>query len=97
MVKYSSMMQMMAQAHYGRSNPTDREQELYEAVTYLGEAFSTKTIKIRCREGADNDIYTVLFEGQEVFQITRGISETISLYLPGEWEDKVLKRYHDFK
>ena len=97
MPKYSSTMRMMAEAQYGRSTPTPREEELYDAVTYLGQSFSTATIKVRYREGMDNDNYTVIYEGREVFQITRGISESIVLYLPGDWEDKILKRYHDFK
>ena len=95
MPKYTSMMRMMAEAHYNRTSPTPREEELYDAVAYLGQSFSTPSIRIRYHEGADNDIYTVLYEGREVFQITRGISDTIGLYIPGEWEDKILKRYHD--
>lgn len=93
MVNYSTEMRVLS----GKSVPDERECELYDAVCYLGESFQTERIKITSFSGTDNDIFNVYYEGNIVFNISTGITDTIKLYLSGEWEDKILEQYHLFK
>lgn len=93
MVGYAMEMQTLS----GRSAPSERECELYDAVCYLGESFQTERINIMAFSGADNCIFKVFFDGKNVFSVSTGTSDTIKLYLAGEWEDKILERCHLFK
>ena len=93
MINYSKEMQILS----GRSTPSERECELYEAVYYLGESFQSKRIKIIASSGADNDFFNVYYDGKNVFNVSTGLSDEIRLYFGGKWEDEILERYHLFK
>ena len=81
---------------FGKEYPGERELLLYNAVGYLGEAFECERTKIVLSGGCDNSIFNVYYEGNLVFNISRGLYDAIKYYKKGEWEDEVLERYSDF-
>lgn len=113
MVKYGGTFKDIMQYRYNKTEPSAKEIALFKAVSYLGEAFNSipplkpsfnnsvpnlnGKVIIRRNNYSDNDHLIVTFEGREVFHITVGISDAITLYIPGEWEDKILKRYYEFR
>lgn len=105
MAEYGGVFKDIMRLRYGKTKPTQREEKLFEAVSYLGESFNSPTTiseddmgengktVIRRNDYSDTDHVIVFYEGNDVFHITLGFSDKIINYIPGEWEDKILKRY----
>ena len=109
MVEYGGTFKDIMRLRYGKLKPTSQEIELFNAVSHLGESFnapistgSLTTLRgslngkvvIKRMDHDDTDHLVVYYEGREVFHITIGLADKITYYLPGEWEDQILKRYY---
>lgn len=111
MVEYGGMFRDIMKYRYGKTEPTPQECELFKAVSYLGESFNNYNppspvskpavsglngkVLIKRKDYSDTDHLIVLYEGNDVFHITIGIADKITNYIPGDWEDKILKRYYE--
>ena len=93
-VRYGWAMEMLR----GTKTPSPHEIELYHAAVYdSAMVFPRSTgVAIERIDGFDNDTINVYCEGQQVFNITFGVSDQIGYYIPGPWEDVILHEYHRF-
>lgn len=110
-LEYSGSFKDIAKYRYGKTEPSSKERELFEAVSFLGESFNNYNsptsgserffpslngkVVIEHSECSDTDNFIVYYEGNNVFSIIIGESDKITNYIPGEWEDKVLKCYYE--
>ena len=100
MVEYGSIFKDIMRIRYGKVEPTPQEQELFNAVSYLGESINDLTtpgLIIRRKDTGYTDHIIVYYNGNDVFHITIGDSNKITNYIPGEWEDEILSHYYRFK
>ena len=90
MIRYDREMQALT----GRDYPSQNEEELFnKIVKNVRHSMQIGPIDFVVREGYDNDIYNVYYNGRLVFTIRYGTSDAVVYYIGGKWEEIIFKLF----